>query len=445
VCYTALSEVALSYFHQAIDQLIDKIRCASDKASRCWVILESDPNFDLIDWLDAQPIYPKFFWTDRDAREKVVALGQLYSFLDPAPAYQILSEGQRVWGGRSFDGHSGKNPRCMSSLFFLPQIELIHCDDEWRLAANMTQDRERTISSLKKLVVDVTTLKPICADINQLQHVPDKANWQALTEKALDEIQAKTFKKVVLARETTVQLDRHISAAQLLKASYESNHNSFHFMLVLDSKHSFVGSPPERLYQRFEQTLLTEALAGTIGRGDNAQHDAQLSDWLVSDDKNLTENQYVVDDIIERLIPYSKHIEVDENPQLIKLRKVQHLKRSIQADLNSGVKGGELLGALQPTAAVAGLPRQPAIDFIQQYEPFPRGWYAGSVGYISHSEAQFCVAIRSALVVDNSIKLYAGAGIITGSVAEHEWLELDRKVSTLLSLITDRCPLEVAS
>lgn len=49
-----------------------------------------------------------------------------------------------------------------------------------------------------------------------------------------------SLKKVVLARRSTVQLDNRLSAAQLLKASYLNNHHSFHFLLSLDSKHSFM-------------------------------------------------------------------------------------------------------------------------------------------------------------------------------------------------------------
>ena len=55
------------------------------------------------------------------------------------------------------------------------------------------------------------------------------------------------------------------------------------------------------------------------------------------------------------------------------------------------------------------------------------------------------MAIRSALLVDNQIQLFAGAGIVPGSVAEHEWQELDKKMATLLSLISDHFPLGVAS
>ncbi len=67
------------------------------------------------------------------------------------------------------------------------------------------------------------------------------------------------------------------------------------------------------------------------------------------------------------------------------------------------------------------------------------------MGYFSHQQAEFCVAIRSALVLEQEVQLFAGAGIVPGSVAEYEWQELDKKMSTLLSLITDRLPLGVAS
>lgn len=90
---------------------------------------------------------------------------------------------------------------------------------------------------------------------------------------------------MVLARKTTLTLDAPLSAAQLLKASHAQNHHSFHFLLALDSRHSFMGSTPERLYLRHGQNLETEALAGTIGRGANATQDMELAHWLTHDSK----------------------------------------------------------------------------------------------------------------------------------------------------------------
>lgn len=108
----------MSHFHQAIALLIEQINDAKDDDVRFVQNLQEAPLFASIDWLEAQPIFPKFYWQSRDTREEVVALGQLYTFSEPEPAYTILGAEQRVWGGRSFDGNTDKNKRCMSSFFF---------------------------------------------------------------------------------------------------------------------------------------------------------------------------------------------------------------------------------------------------------------------------------------------------------------------------------------
>ncbi|WP_456296987.1 isochorismate synthase [Vibrio sp. AK197] len=427
----------MPYFYQAVSALIQRIERASVGANRLIQNIEQTPDFSFIDWLDAQPIFPKFYWQSRDGRETVAALGQLHTFTTPLPAYAILAEGQRVWGGRSFDGQTEKNRRCMASFFFLPQIELISRDGECFLAVNLTSDFERTLDGLRQLRFELSSAPLQASEVLSVTHIPNQPQWRELVGQVLDGIEQQQFKKVVLARKTSLELKSPIRAAQLLKASIERNRDSFHFLMALDDKLSFLGSTPERLYQRQGTELYTEALAGTIGRDADLERDTQLANWLTQDSKNVNENQYVVDDIIERLTPHAIDIDVESQLQLVKLRQVQHLKRNIHATLKHGVNGVQLLSALQPTAAVAGLPRDASMAFIHQHEPFARGWYAGSMGYISHTEAQLCVAIRSALVVDNQVQLFAGAGIVPGSVAEHEWQELDNKTSTLLSLITE--------
>jgi menaquinone-specific isochorismate synthase len=341
---------------------------------------------------------------------------------------------QRIWGGRTFDDNTGQYPDGPSSFFFLPQVELYRREHGWHLAVNLSNDREAAIRALASLVPQPQPLAPVNTVIKSISHSPDFPAWQVMLHDALQRIENQQFKKVVLARQSTLLPENPVSAFQLLKASIEQNTSSFHFLLTRSGNDSFLGSPPERLYLRDGLNLETEALAGTIGRGENQQQDQQLADWLVHDAKNLAENQYVVDDIVECLAPHAALIEVQDEAHLLCLRQVQHLKRKIHANLKPGVNGVHLLGALQPTAAVAGLPREEALQYILENEPFSRGWYAGSMGYISHQKAEFCVAIRSASVTDNQIRLYAGAGILPGSNAEFEWQELDRKMSTLLSL-----------
>lgn len=423
----------MSHFRQVIAGLIDRINSSSRSNYQVAQTLDLPADFCALDWLESQPHFPKFYWYSRGGQDETVALGQVYTFSDAAPAYQVLGEGQRVWGGKAFDNQNAEMP----SFFFLPQIELSRDGAQWSLCANVGPDKQLTIQALQRLELQVCSLPTVNSCITSVTHCPDKAQWSTLVGQALQQIGQDRFKKVVLARETSVTLNKPLSGPQLLKASQARNHHSFHFLLTLNSESCFVGSTPERLYSRNDVTLETEALAGTSGRDSNAEKDQALADWLTHDAKNQQENLYVVDDIVERLTPHAVQIEVQQQARLVRLRKVQHLKRSIHATLQPGINGVQLLSALQPTAAVAGLPREEAMSFIQQQEPFERGWYSGSMGYISHQRAELCVAIRSARVSGNRLQLYAGAGIVAGSDAEYEWQELDGKMSTLLSLMAN--------
>lgn len=136
----------------------------------------------------------------------------------------------------------------------------------------------------------------------------------------------------------------------------------------------------------------------------------------MQDGKNQHENLLVVDDICQRLCSGAGAPTLEVMAaEIVALRKVQHLRRSIHVILNRQ-DDAECLRRLQPTAAVAGLPREPARYFIMRDEPFARGWYAGSAGYLALAQAEFAVALRSALIEDERIHLYAGAGIVAGSI-----------------------------
>lgn len=430
----------MTALQQAVESLIEQIQTATKTTQRLVVKLDLPANTDLIDWIESQPLFPKFYWQSRDSREEVVALGQLKTFTDPMAAEKVLSDDQRIWGGRSFDGRSSRNRRCLSSFFFLPVLEIIRFDGCWQLAVNMSDDKEKILQTLAQVKPEASEISAIKSKILGRTYAPDFSGWSTMISNALEAISQKVFEKVVLARRTTLKLDTPVSPAQLLKASRGSNMNSFHFMMAMDEKHCFVGSTPERLFLRHNRDLLTEALAGTIGRSHDPSEDNRLAQWLLDDNKNRYENRLVVDDIVSRLNTCCESMNVAQTPELVRLRKVQHLKRSIDAQLNEQVYSADLLDSLQPTAAIAGLPRDKALDFISEHEPFARGWYSGAVGFLSRQRSEFCVAIRSALIMGEELHLFAGAGIVPGSTADSEWKELDRKTSTLCSLLGSEEP-----
>ena len=70
-------------------------------------------------------------------------------------------------------------------------------------------------------------------------------------------------------------------------------------------------------------------------------------------------------------------------------------------------------------------------------EGFDRGLYAGPIGYFGDDEAEFAVAIRSALYCQQRLYIYAASGIVHGSVFETEWAELDNKQKTMTSIFDE--------
>lgn len=401
--------------------------------------LESGPS--LLPWLATQPVYPQFYWQHRQAPEEAAVCGVVRGFhhIHDAEGFFLRYSSApdvRIWGLNGFEQTMQDEGRSAGYLF-LPRVEVMRQGNQLSLKVNLFSETSLQAdadeaAAFIKFLLPAHPIPPLTSRIVAEHHQPSHEGWVVMLEQALASIAAGAMEKVVLARCTTLTLSQPLRAASMMAASRAANHRCFHFMLAHSAEQAFMGSSPERLYFRQGKTLDTEALAGTVASDDNDQTAKTLAQWLMNDSKNQSENQLVVEDICQRLHPSSALLDVMP-PEVIRLRKVQHLRRSIRATLHQA-SDAACLSDLQPTAAVAGLPRHAARAFIRKVEPFTRGWYAGSAGYLSLAQAEFCVALRSAEIQGEQINLYAGAGILPGSDPEQEWVELDNKAAGLKTL-----------
>ncbi len=151
--------------------------------------------------------------------------------------------------------------------------------------------------------------------------------------------------------------------------------------------------------------------------------------------KDTVEHRVVLTYIVEQLREFCEQIEVEDAPQLHKLPNVQHLRTRVRGRLNDGVGDSALLNALHPTPAVCGQPREGALELLRTQEGFDRGLYSGLVGLVGCRDAEFTVAIRSALVQAGQVQLFAGAGIVAGSRPEDEWGETESKLRAMGDLL----------
>ncbi|WP_336819245.1 isochorismate synthase MenF [Cedecea sp. MMO-103] len=400
----------------------------------CVPVTLSDAS-DPLAWLTAQSRYPQFYWQQRNGNEEVAALGALLSFsaLEDAQAFLQSHPEQpflRVWGLNAFDPSHG--------FLFLSRLEWRRVGGEAFLwlhlysETSLKQDALAAAAFIEQLL-PAKLLPQLNLKCLGETHLPEQLEWHRLVDQVVSAISQKALDKVVLARATDLAFSSPVSAAGFMAASRRINLNCYHFLMAFDAKNAFLGSSPERLWRRIDDALRTEALAGTVANHPDDAQAAKLGQWLLKDDKNQRENMLVVEDICQRLQAAVGALDVLP-PQVMRLRKVQHLRRCIWTQLKRQ-DDALCLKQLQPTAAVAGLPRELAREFIAENEPFEREWYAGSAGYLSRHQTEFCVALRSAKVSHTGVRLYAGAGIVAGSVAAEEWQEIENKAAGLKTLL----------
>lgn len=377
--------------------------------------IQQDPN-----------LLPRLYWQNKEQNKTLASFGSIER-LDHIPK---ATDNEFYLGGLAFQQQGEQWQDFPATLFVRPLILFQELQQQWQVTFhfNGSNSIQYSINTLKSLKIP-QPLAEFTPQLLKRQDSPTKNQWADLVELAIE--YKALLPKVVLSRQTELCFDALIDTWDMMGLWQQANPNSFHYVLQFSTKHSFISCSPERLFLRQQQQVTTEALAGTVNRGRNQREDDLLLQSLLNDKKIDRENHIVQEFIIASLKQLKAQVTCSP-AHVMQLQNVQHLCVPIKALLTKNTQDSHLLHKLHPTPAVGGIPKLPALQFINDNELYNRGWYAGAVGCISEHESDFSVAIRSALVSQNCIKLFAGAGIVTGSVAEQEWQELDNKIQTIL-------------
>ena len=259
---------------------------------------------------------------------------------------------------------------------------------------------------------------------------------QERVARALDKIRAGALEKLVLSRALDFTMSGEAEPLDWLNHLREKYRECHSFSVSKGGGESFVGLTPELLLRTEGAELQTEALAGSAPRGSSAGEDARFAAELLASEKDLHEHALVAESIARRLDGLGVKAQVESRPGLRVLPNVQHLLSRIRGEMAGGARFWELLRALHPTPAVGGTPRDDVLTAIAELEDHPRGLYAGTLGWAAPGgDGQAVVAIRSGLVRGAQVRLYAGAGIVEGSVPESEKHETDLKLQVLLEAL----------
>ena len=264
--------------------------------------------------------------------------------------------------------------------------------------------------------------------------MPD--DWRDLVAEAVASIGLGAFEKVVLARTVLVRTPHPLRSFDLV-SQLRARYPGCRIFGWQQGDSTFMGASPEVLITKDGERFQLSPLAGSGPRGSDADDDRRLGDALLSSVKDRLEHSIVVEDAVRRLEPVGKGITHPSYPVLHRFATVQHLATPITGTSDRRVL--ELAAVLHPTAAVGGSPQTEALAFIAKQEGIDRGWYSGGIGWIEpDGDGELAVALRCALVRGDRAIIYAGHGIVEGSLPDEELVETRLKLRPMLDLLTDR-------
>jgi isochorismate synthase len=348
------------------------------------------------------------------------------------------------FAARPADARARTGGRFPNALLWLPEIALHTRNNQGAivLTTSLPSNREeilaRWIGRLDQLLplLNPPTAGPLRpALLRRRSEQPDPQGWQLLVRSALRRIAHKDLQKVVIGRRLRLEGSRRFDLNRLMAAL------TFHFpscqvIHLRRGEVSFVAATPERLLTQRGNRVEVDALAGTAGRAPNAARDAALTKALRSSGKNLHEHRLVVEAVQDALMQCSTHIDTPDEPRVMMLNNAQHLWSPIKAELVPGTDVFALAELLHPTPATNGEPREKAIAWLREIDPFERGWYTGATGVVEPDlTGELWVLLRCAEVVDHRADLYAGAGIVAGSDPSVEWRETEDKLAAMLTAL----------
>ena len=257
--------------------------------------------------------------------------------------------------------------------------------------------------------------------------------WLEAVAQALGTIAAGGLQKVVLARDlrlwSRAPFDPH-ATLEGLQARFPS---CFTFLVE-----GLLGASPELLLSRQGPDVRSRVLAGTAPRDADPAADAQLGEVLLGSEKDRWEHDLALRSVTDALGPFCSTLEAPDVPSLIRLENVQHLGTDVSGRLTDPVHALDLLARLHPTAAVAGTPPAEAMRAIRELEGMQRGRYTGPVGWCTaDGDGEFAIALRCGVFDGARARLFAGAGVVAGSLPEAELTETWLKLRAMTAVLED--------
>ena len=255
---------------------------------------------------------------------------------------------------------------------------------------------------------------------------------QSAYEKAVERIKKYIVEgdimQVVLSQRLHIACDE-IPPLDIYRALRCLNPSPYLYYLDLGEFH-IVGSSPEILVRVEDQEITVRPIAGTRPRGDDEAADKQLEQELLDDPKECAEHLMLIDlgrNDVGRVAQIGS-VEVTDNMIVERYSHVMHIVSNVIGQLEPTYTALDALKATFPAGTLSGAPKIRAMEIINELESIKRGIYGGAVGYLNwYGDMDTAIAIRTAVIKNQTLYIQVGAGIVADSIPAKEWEETMNK------------------
>lgn len=268
--------------------------------------------------------------------------------------------------------------------------------------------------------------------IGEVTPLFNKEQFCEMVEKAKNYIREGDIFQIVLSNSLSAPFEGSLLNTYRILRTINPSPYMFYFS---GTDVEVAGASPETLVKLENSVLHTFPLAGTRPRGKTEEEDKRLEAELLSDEKELSEHNMLVDLGRNDLGKISKFgtVRVETLHSVERFSHVMHIGSTIRGEIQDDKDALDAIEAVLPAGTLSGAPKIRACQLIGELEDNKRGIYGGAIGYIDFTgNMDTCIAIRIAYKKNKKVFVRSGAGIVADSIPESEYEECLNKARAIL-------------
>ena len=255
-----------------------------------------------------------------------------------------------------------------------------------------------------------------------------------IVEKTKEYIRDGDIFQAVISRKFTCKYDGSlINAYRVLRTINPSPYMVY--MNIDDDE--IISTSPETLVRLQNGRLYTFPVAGSRPRGKTDEEDIALEKSLLSDEKELSEHNMLVDlgrNDLGRISKYDS-VEVTKYMVIHRYSKIMHICSQVESNIRDDCDAMDAIESVLPAGTLSGAPKIRACEIIEEQEALPRDIYGG-LGYMDFTgNLDTCIAIRMAYKKGENVYVQAGGGIVADSVPKNEYEESANKAAAVMNAV----------